>query len=374
MKIAIDARPLAQPFSGIGRYTAQLVRNFAAAGHDLQLYTIDSLSLEQVGLSNVKYRASGQRAGAFGELLASQHQFAAWAKHDRPDLYWSPRHHLPSMLDRSIPAVVTVHDVVWKSLPQTMTRRGRIAEQLLMRRAFERAGGIICVSDFTRSVVQEYWPRCAGKATTVYSGGDGVVADSTLPGLTGLSEKFFLFVGTQEPRKNIDTLLAAYANLASVKANVPSLVLVARSGWGGVDARDLIRKMGPDLKVIVFDEVTDAELALLYQRALCLVLPSWLEGFGLPVAEAMHFGLPSIVSSAGALPEIAGDSALLIEPGCVESISSALALLAKDSRLRKTLAENANRRAVLFRWDECSQRTQALFAGVVSAHVRSVES
>ncbi|QFU74320.1 glycosyltransferase family 1 protein [Halioglobus maricola] len=307
-----------------------------------------------------------------GELFASQYQFAAWAKHDRPDLYWSPRHHLPGVLEKSMPAVVTVHDVVWKSLSQTMSRRGRIAEQLLMGRSLKRADQIICVSDFTRRAVQKHWPRYAEKATTIYSGADGLVADPILSDLPCLPDKFFLFVGTQEPRKNIDTLLAAYANLAAVEADVPDLVLVGCSGWGGVDARDLIRKMGPELKVTLLNEVTDAELSRLYQGALCLVLPSWLEGFGLPVAEAMHFGLPSIVSSTGALPEIAGDSALLIEPGCVESISSALALFAKDSNLRETLAENAKRRAVLFQWGDCSQRTQTLFASVISAHVSSV--
>jgi glycosyltransferase involved in cell wall biosynthesis len=166
-------------------------------------------------------------------------------------------------------------------------------------------------------------------------------------------------VATLEPRKGLDVLVAAMAELG---ADAPTLVVVGQPGWGGVDLRTLAAGAGlPADRLVVTGRLADPDLAALLQEASALVMPSRAEGFGLPVAEAMAAGTPVICTDAPALVEVAGDAGLVVPRGDAEALAAAIAALLDDGALQDELAEAGLQQAARHTWDAVADRAWELF-------------
>jgi glycosyltransferase involved in cell wall biosynthesis len=355
VRIAVDARPLAHPHTGIGRYTESLLKRLVESGHQWFLYSDRAITPRFPTDDRVQIRTGNTRPGSPLSLFYSQLVFPRWARGDCVDLFWSPRHHLPLRLPMSVKGVVTVHDLVWKRFPETMQGKNKWLERGLMGPSLRKAAGIIAVSNFTASEVADVYPDCAGRCVTIPEAAETQVRhyeeDFPLP-----EQAYLLFVGTPEPRKNLPRLLQAYAE-ARQRGVQQSLVLVGAGGWGNFDLEAVLRELDLQQAVHSRGQVSDAELNALYAGATALLMPSLYEGFGLPALEAMNHGTPVIASNRSALPEVVRDGGLLVNPESVEELSTAITLLCSDEVLHGKLAQQARWQASGFSWDRSAEMT-----------------
>jgi len=357
LRIAVDARPLAHPPTGIGRYTEALLRRLVTSGHQWFLYSDRAITPRFPLDDHVQLRMGSARPGSPMSLFYSQLVFPRWARGDCVDLFWSPRHHLPLRLPLSIKGVVTVHDLVWKRYPDTMRGANRLLERLLMPPSLRKAAGIIAVSEFTASEIRREYPDCAPRCVVIPEAAELPVThyeqSFPLP-----SQPYLLFVGTPEPRKNLPRLLEAYA-MARQRGLEAALVLVGAGGWGDFSLEDTVSTLGIRDHVHLRGRVSDAELDALYSGALALTMPSLYEGFGLPALEAMCHGVPVIASDNSALVEVVRDGGLLVDPESVESIADAILRVSADGTLRQRLSEQARWQASGYSWDRSAEETLA---------------
>jgi len=334
-------------------------------GHQWFLYSERPIYTGLAPSPRVATRSAQVSRGSLAGLFWSQWQYGRWAIQDVADLFWSPRHHLPLSLPRSIPRVVTIHDMVWKQFPHTMPTRSLWLERALMGPSIATADKVICVSKFTASEVSRYYPAAIGKCRVIHEAAEESVVIDMLP--RGMPPRFLLFVGTLEPRKNLPRLLRAFARLRD-DATVPPLVIVGGGGWGGEDLPRLIEQLDLQERVILSGYVSDAQLQALYAAAHCLLMPSLYEGFGLPVLEAMQHGVPVIASSTSSLPEVVGDAGLLVNPYAETEIAGAIQRLVHDTDLHQQLSARARTRSEGFSWQQAARETLALFEETLAEH------
>jgi glycosyltransferase involved in cell wall biosynthesis len=182
-----------------------------------------------------------------------------------------------------------------------------------------------------------------------------------------LPSSYVLFVGTYEPRKNIPALLRAYALLRPSLPDLPPLVLAGRRGWLFEDTFCLARDLALDDLLIWRENFPAADLPALYSGAIALVLPSFYEGFGLTALEAMACGTPPVVSDRSSLPEVVGETGLLINPDDPESLADALRRLLEDSALREHLRLAGLERARQFTWRRTAEIVRSVYDRVMSS-------
>ncbi len=352
MRIGVDARPLAHPKNGIGRYTAQLLKRLTqSSDHQWFLYGRQSPDNPWLNFDSV-YCRSNTSAYSGLNLVHSQTKFSNWAREDRLDVFWSPRHHLPLLL-RSIPCVLTIHDCVWRQRPDTMQLSRLIAERLLTPPSLQLATRIIAVSQATATDLVSLYPEVQPKIDVVQE------ASSLPPAEPGSSDRppYMLFVGTLEPRKNLQRCLEALAKLQMVDIELPRLVVAGGRGWKMEPLERSVTALGLEQQVEYVGSADDAELSALYAGCDFLLCPSLYEGFGLPIVEALSFGKPVITSNVSSMPEVAGEAALLVDPNSVDEIANAMKRLITDRALYDTLASKAIPQAAKFSWDRAAQQT-----------------
>jgi glycosyltransferase involved in cell wall biosynthesis len=181
-----------------------------------------------------------------------------------------------------------------------------------------------------------------------------------------LPAQYLLFVGTLEPRKNLTTLLHAYAMLrAEWPGEDLKLVVAGRTGWLYTDIFDTVKRLALDEEVIFTGFVDDEDLPDLYRGAQLFVFPSLYEGFGLPILEAMASGVPVITSATASMPEVAGDAAILVDPHDSEAIAEGMAQVLAEDRLRQAMIQKGLARARRFTWDTVAQNTLEVYAALV---------
>jgi glycosyltransferase involved in cell wall biosynthesis len=245
--------------------------------------------------------------------------------------------------------------------------------------ALRHAAAVLVPSESTRRDLLEAYtvPGLESRATVVSEGFTAPVPAGRLP--AGVEPGFILAVGTVEPRKNYVRLLAAYRQLRGGRGSVPfiingrpgvpQLVIAGRPGWA---YGDTLQRIAAEPGVRYLGHVDEATLTALYEAASVLAFPSLYEGFGLPLLEAMHHGVPAVVGSAGALPELALGAALVVQPEDVNAIAAALERLLADAPLRHQLGEEGRRRAATFTWAETARQTSAVLHRIAGGAQRKV--
>lgn len=358
LRIAVDARPLASPTTGIGRYTGALLRAWPTSDDTFLLYSHRALPEPSLPAGHV-VRHGRLNARAAGTPFA-QLNFARWARQDGADLFWSPRHHLPRGLG-GLPAVVTIHDLAWKRVPETMRWTGLLNERLLMPSAIRSASAIVTDSESTARDLAEFFPDAVSRVAIIPPASE-LEPVSTPP----VSERpYMLFVGTMEPRKNLERVVQAFTRLHQVRNINHRLVIVGNRGWKDRRIRAMIAESRCAAKIEAFEKLDDDALARLYAGADFLVAPSLYEGFGLQIVEAIAFGIPIITSDRASLPEVAGDAALLVDPLSVDAMQAAMQRLISDREERDRLAHAARERAKRFSWKTAAIRLRQVFQTVI---------
>lgn len=362
MRIGIDARMLSERVAGIGRYTSQITAELAKKSHDFFLYTPRPPITGDWSRKNITLRTSNCSGRAY-KLLWSWSVLPALAWHDDVDIFWGATHRLPPILPRSTARVVTIHDLTWKYAGETMPLVNRFLEKRLMPHAINKADRIIADSQSTMQAIMAQYPHLSNKVRVVHLGLTTLPKPNKFLSLEtiGITRPYFLFVGTLEPRKNLSRLLKAYSLLDEKTQNQAMMVIAGGQGWGRGDVRDLVISMGLSGRVLVTGYVNESLLSTLYANALFLAMPSIYEGFGLPLIEAMSFGIPVLTSSVSSMPEVAHDAGLFVDPHDEHSIASKLNELIYMREIRNQLALKAKLNSRRFSWIRAARETMAIF-------------
>jgi alpha-1,3-rhamnosyl/mannosyltransferase len=245
------------------------------------------------------------------------------------------------------PAVVTIHDLSFERDPSLMPPRDRFFFRTMVPRSVRRADRVLAVSEQTkRDVVEKYGTPEAKIVVTP----NGVDSAFTPNGAAGDGSPYVLFVGALQARKDPLTAIEA---LALTPGTLRLLLAGPDKGAEG-EARAAVSRLGLDGRVEFVGHVDKPALAALYRGAQCFVLPSRYEGFGLPVLEAMASGTPVVTTTAGSLPEVADDAAILVEPGNAVSLAGGIERALAD---RDRLVAAGLERARQFSWTETARRT-----------------
>ncbi len=262
-----------------------------------------------------------------------------------------------------VPSVVTVHDLAFVKLPEMFVPAKRRYLSVMTRLSVHRARQVIAVSAQTKADIVALFGVAPEKITVIPNATDARFAPAA-PGadlaafraIHGLPERYILFVGTVEPRKNLKRLLAAFAQLTEHESNI-GLAVVGASGWLNSDIAPLVLTLELEGRVTFAGYVPDDDLPLWYQAATVFCYPSLYEGFGLPVLEAMACGTPVITSDIGSMTEIGHDAAMLVEPTDTDAIAAALRQMLDDPALRAARSRAGLLRAGQYSWDRTAAET-----------------
>jgi glycosyltransferase involved in cell wall biosynthesis len=349
MRLAIDAsRATRADPTGTERYARDLIRALIplASAHEITLYMRDAPAPDLFPAApHVTQKVIPLRR------FWTHARFAAAIFRDRPDVTFVPAHTLPFAFPGR--AVVTVHDLGYKHFPEAHPTRDRLYLDVTTRYSARRASIVLADSRATADDLTCFYGTPSHKIRIAYPGVDAPPVGS-LDGLRmdfNLPERYFAFVGTLQPRKNIERLVQAFAKVRADHPDV-GLALAGGRGWlfnpawtAGVKGVHLL------------GYITEAEKGALLNGSIGLVFPSLYEGFGFPVLEAMHTGTAVITANTSSLPELAGDAALLVDPLDIDSIADAMRRLLNHDTLRANLIASGQAQAAKFTWDACARET-----------------
>jgi glycosyltransferase involved in cell wall biosynthesis len=371
-RIVINTIPLQGSLTGVGHYTNQLVRYFSLldSRHEYTYYYgFFSKTLVGSGHPVQRLRRQLPKTPWFRTTLREAVFFFSRLFHSEFDLYFEPNFIPTGIKARKI--VTTVHDFSFRLFPEAHPKDRIQYFDKNFANNILRSDRIITDSVYIKNEAMQFLALPAERITPVYLGVDHGVFKiydrETLKSRKedlALPEKFILFVGTREPRKNLDRLMRAYAELPEQVQKEFSLVLIGPRGWGESDpaARQKLAN-----RVLVLDYLDTQKLALAYNLASVLVYPSLYEGFGLPPLEAMACGCPVVVSRAASLPEVCADAACYVDPKDVQSIAEGVSTVLSDDELRRSLIKKGAERVKLFTWENTARKTLEVFDEVLSA-------
>ncbi len=281
------------------------------------------------------------------------------------DVLWIPAHTLPVLARPGIKKVVTIHGLEYEWLPEYQNNLQRWYLPLSTKYAARVADRIIAVSKFTKQQLVERLQTDANKIKVVYEGVDEEFFGrkrkkseiEKVKRKYGVGEKYLLFVGSLQPRKNLPFLVEVFAKLKQKYSDL-QLVLAGGKGWMYEEIFKAPRRFGVEGEVIFPGRVSDEELACLLQGAEIYVQPSITEGFGLPVLEAMAAGCPVVSSDGGALPELVSCSKYQVaRVGDLNDWLKKLEKVLIDGRLRKELIKKGKKRVKEFGWERAARKT-----------------
>ena len=306
---------------------------------------------------------------------------------DKLDVLFIPAHTIPLVRRPGLKTVVTVHDLGAQYLPKTHQVKQRLYLNFMTHRQLKSATHIIAVSQATKDDLVKKVGIPKEKISVVYEGYDKekfkvqnskFKVNQTIKQYNLTYHDYFLFVGTIQPRKNLERLIRAYrlqltdysqskkavSGSQSAVSNLPKLVLAGGKGWLSDEIYGLPKKLGIEEHVKFLGYVPDEDLPALYSGAKAFLFPSLFEGFGLPILEAMACGCPVLTANTSSLPEVAGKAALLVNPYSVDDITQGIAKLTMNHELRTKLTNLGLEQVKKFSWEKAAQETLAVLEKV----------
>jgi glycosyltransferase involved in cell wall biosynthesis len=380
LRVLLDGRYIGDAPTGIGWYTLHLAVGLAEAGVDPLLLgpTPETLGRLLRVAPSQRLRVIPERTSVLSP--AGQLRLRAHAREAGADLYHCP--YLPFPLGGiGLPGVVTIHDLIPLLLPESVrgTLQGRHPRFLrwLLRRAIRGSARVITVSACTARDLVRLFPEAEGKVRVVPNGvtmpggtaeteveAAAAAVDDTLRRL-GIERPYVLTVGRRVPYKRIPFLVRAFAGIRDRVDG--GLVVVSPPDPRFPEADRLVAGMGLSDRVRFIDYVNEVELGALYRGARFLVHPSAYEGFGLPLLEAMAHGTPVLACRGGAVPEVAGEAAWLVDPDDEAALAEAMVRLWEDAAARERLVRAGEARAREFQWRRTAEATARVYAEIANS-------
>ncbi len=371
MKIILDIGPLLIESVGVRSYTINLVRNILKLNEEREFLLFPFLTKKtKENFEGLNYKGfvikEQYRKWLFailsslgGRTLIPKRYSSHW------DLFWTPGTFL---LPVRCSIVGTIFDLTTIIYPEFHKRKVIEHQEKVFHYFKENASLIIAISENTKMDIMKYLRIPENKIRTIYCGvGDEFrkiedirVLKSRLRGI-GIDYPYILYVGSLEPRKNVERLIEAFIQLKKRRQINGKLVISGIKGWAYQSIFDKVASSGTEKEIIFTGFVPNESLPFLYNGASAFVYPSLYEGFGLPVLEAMACGVPVVTSNVSSLPEVAGDAAILINPYSVDELADGIWRILSDKELRNQCIKKGIERAKLFTWERCAKNTLDAF-------------
>lgn len=352
MRILLDVSTLnPQKVTGVGVYMQQLLQHLPVVSPDVELVPVVKVS---------RFRKLKKIQNFIGKKCRILFPWKIFST--EKTLYHGPDFKLNTR--GNLPLVATVHDMVvfeQKYNHEDFYEKG-IADLSAVLLS-PHLSAVIVNTEFTKKEVLKYFPNLQGKVYVTYFGCNRVASADLTQKKLDLPENYFLFLGTLEKRKNVLGVIKAFEIYK--KSDGPGhLVFAGAWGFGADDIKAALAKSEYKDFIQRLDYVPNEMLPELYARAQAFVFPSFYEGFGLPVLEAMQLGCPVVTSDHGALAEVSGDAAILVDCQSPEKIAEGLHQVL-DKNLREQLKAQGYKQAQKFTWEECAKKTYEVYRQVV---------
>jgi glycosyltransferase involved in cell wall biosynthesis len=357
LTVGVNTRVLSKPNpTGVGRYTMCLLDNLCeqyANKAEFILFGLKETPPSLAAHDNIQIAPESAPHSGLRAHIWEQVCFPLALRNYNIDVLHTPAGAPPIS---NIPSVTTIHDISPISHPEWFSKRYVALYRLLTAHTARTTDQIITVSKFARDEIAERYPKTRKRIVSIYNGvterdwGAGKEVDVLL------DREYFLFVGAMNPRKNLQTLIESYRVYRN-RTDDPIELVLAGPDRDVFASSNLPRTAG----VRTFGFVPEDQLVWLYRNATAFVFPSLYEGFGLPIIEAMSAGTPVITSDRGAMAEVAGDAALLVDPNNATALANALLRVTTDPIIRDNLASRGPVRASEFTWRRAAERTMEVY-------------
>lgn len=379
MRIGIDCRIYSSNFTGIGRYTHELVQNLIKINdekkrpHEFILFfnNPEYKNYEPPNPSVKKVLVDAQHYS-----MKEQIKFLFILRKQKLDFTHFPHFNLPIFYRR--PYMVTIHDLTLSLFPGRKMNKWyhRFAYNIVIKNAVKHAVKIIAVSNNTKEDIINHLNVPEEKIEVIYHGisekftllDDPKITEKTLKKFQ-IEKDFLLYTGVWRDHKNLPRLIKAFSILKNEKYLDLSLVITGKPDPCYPEVKDTVKKLNLQQDVIFTGQVSDEELVHLYNAARIYVFPSLYEGFGFPPLEAMKCGTPVAASKASSIPEICGENnAIFFDPYDINDMADKIAMLYKDADMQTKLIENGIARACKFSWDITAEKT---YDTIIKAHIKA---
>lgn len=299
-------------------------------------------------------------------FMWTQRVFPFLLRQDKPDVLFMPIQMLPFLKSSKQKSVVTIHDLAFLLYPETFPAKDAFLHKLYVREAITKADHLIAITEATKQDIIKFYNINPAKITVVYHGVDksrfrlmqtgeeSLIVD--VKSKYNITKPYILYIGNVQPRKNIQGLIKAYQKLRKTTDHNYQLVIAGAKAWL---VEDVMKEIGDDYRddIIFTGRFEDAELSPLLWGADLFVLPSFYEGFGLPILEAMACGVPTVVSNTPSLVEVGGDASLSFDPHNIDDIAKVLDNIISNPDLRQKMRDRGLERAEEFSWNRCAKET-----------------
>jgi glycosyltransferase involved in cell wall biosynthesis len=374
MRICLDISPAVHHRAGLGRYAQELTTALVATDQQneyVAFYQHPRDAEVDAPLDRLPRLTSDldTKPWRFSALLAYFLRIPQDRMFPGIDLFHATDHLLPRL--HGIKTVFTLHDLIYCVHPETHKPLNRWFLTLMMPRFLRMADAVIAISENTRQDAVRFYHLEEDKIHVVYEGVNpsfrpapaGAIAE--IRRLYSLPDRFILYLGTIEPRKNLITLLEAYRHLLRGDSEL-RLVIAGKKGWLYTGFFERMREWGLEEQVLFPGFIPEADLPALYSAADLFVFPSLYEGFGLPILEAMACGTAVVSSNTSSLPEIVGDAALTVDPQDTGAWVTALTEVLGNEQLREELRTKGLQQARKFSWEKTARETLEVYRKVLS--------
>ncbi len=365
MNIGIDIRPLMSPIrTGVAEYTFELLKALFEIDKHSQYYlyynSYRPVSLNLPGATNANVNIISTHFPnklLNASLLCLKRPCLNKLVPHPLDIWFSPNLHFTA-LSKDIVQILTVHDLTFRFFPEFFTSKQRLVKA---EKAIHRANLILVPSWNTKRDIIKFYNSDPNKIQVIYPGlsshikPSGAEQKTIVKNKFNLPERFFLFVGAYEPRKNLLSLLQAFEKVHAENTDPVHLVIAGAPGWKNKLVFDYIQRSNFKDKIHCLGYVTEREKTVLYELAETFIYPSHYEGFGFPVLEAMALGTPVITSHRSSLTEIAGNSTTLVNPLDPNDLALAMKTLLNSKELRDRQRKNGQAAALEFTWEKSAE-------------------
>ena len=370
MNIGINALSIRNQYAGIGVYTINLIKALSQIDQNnryvLFLYpeNYHGFKVEQDNFENVLVHAPFHKYYMWEQLY-----LPFLVKKKQIDIIHGPRSVLPLLC--KIKSVVTIHDLAFLLFPEVMKFNPFNYWSVFVKRSALKADHIISVSESTKKDIVRSYNISEHKITVTHEACNNsfkrIEDESTLKRISqkyNLPERFILYVGTIEPRKNLNVLLEAM-DILKKKYNLDiKLIMAGKRGWLYAGFFDTLQRLGLGNNVIFTGYVPDEDLPGIYNLAEVFVYPSKYEGFGFPLLEAMSCGVPVIASNVSSIPEVLGDAGILVRHDDPKEFAHKIYELLTDKEIRVKMSSKGFERIKFFSWEKVAKETLKVYERV----------
>lgn len=362
MIIAVNTRFLQDPLEGIGQYSYHILRQLCHSHPEIRFHFIFDRAYDKKYIFSDNITAHVLFPPARHPILWYlwyEYSLPALLKRISPDLFFSPDNFLS--LNSDIPTLLTCHDLAFRQSSSFMRPDHEMYYKHFMPKYLRRADAISCVSQSIVQEISELFPIEKSKIRVAYNAPDSRFVPLSSEKQLHFRQKFsggtpyFLYLGSIHPRKNIHTLVQAFNLFKGAHSSDQKLVLAGRWAWETKAVKRAVLS-SPYAKDILLIQNFDPFIHDLVASSTCLVYPSLYEGFGIPIVEAMACGVPVICSDRGAMKEISGSAALLIDPEKPEDIAEKMQSVLMDQNLAQSLARMGLEHSRHFSWEKSAEQ------------------